>query len=220
MNKIKYVCSICQNRKFSRKYNAQRHNDLLHDGAAFIQYSSNSLITKNKTTVATTMHPKVRKPTYQATVNNNFATNKYQNDSNYSPSSFDYLSPFTFSKPFSKTIEKSNYEICSNPSFLLEKEDEAENRLYNHLDKMIGPFEKLEKLLTDAPYLAYPYNTIDALLTNIIISALGKPDPRKFIEKQLASYTRTYYRGKMINHVAKTFCMNPQGAIEYLKMLL
>ncbi len=50
-------------------------------------------------------------------------------------------------------------------------------------------FEKLEKLFVEAPYLIMPYKSIEGVLSNIIITALGKPDPVIYMQNKLALYT-------------------------------
>jgi len=82
---------------------------------------------------------------------------------------------------------------------------------------MITP---LEKLLTLVPNLIQGSGNLDAVLSNIIITALGKHDPAKFVQNYLSFYSRLYYRNKMILYVSRYLNMPAIRTVEYLKSLL
>jgi hypothetical protein len=65
-----------------------------------------------------------------------------------------------------------------------------------------------------------PHKSIQKILSKIIITALGKPDPILYMQNKLALYTRLFCRNKLISCVAKSEGMDSLSAIEYLKNIL
>ena len=112
------------------------------------------------------------------------------------------------------------YQNKSRTSILFMNEKEKENYLYYILEQMSVPFEKLEKLLIEEPYLIAPYIVIESFLSDIIIKALGMPDPVKAAHDNLAYYTRLHRRNKMISSVVTSEMMDVLSPIEYLKGIL
>jgi hypothetical protein len=99
-------------------------------------------------------------------------------------------------------------------------EGEKEDLLYNTLEKMAIPFEKLEKLFFEKPYLLKSCEDVEKKLSFIIITALESPDPVKVIQDNLDHYNRQYHGNKMIAYVAKTGKISTFDATEYLKSKL
>jgi hypothetical protein len=198
-----YLCSFCS-KKFSRKWNANRHNNDIHKGLSSIDYRSKKVINalnkpSSKITRGYSVNPKFKQ------FDNNFENNIYS--SSRSPPPF-------------RSFNNNYLKEKSNKSIYYMNEQEKEDFLYRNLEKMSVSFEKLEKLFVEAPYLIMPYNNIHEILSNIIITALGKPDPVTHIQNKLALYTRLYCRNKLISFVAKSECMDSLAAIEYLKNIL
>jgi hypothetical protein len=196
MNASGYLCSICL-KKYTRKWNAQRHNNDIHKGLAIIDYQlQNGNLTFNKQT-NTLLN-------YSATFKFNEKQNIFKNNNDIS----------TF-KPFNKI-----YQNKSRTSILFMNEKEKENYLYYILEQMSVPFEKLEKLLIEKPSLIAPNIVIESFLSTMIIKALGMPDPVKTVHDNLAYYTRLHRRNKMISSVVTSEMMDVLSPIEYLKGIL
>lgn len=201
MTKLKYVCSVCS-KSFSRKWNAQRHNDTVHKDTALIRHSSNVRSFNNKSKIYSHSLVKSKFKTVGSKFNSNPAD---------SPAS---LSSCQF-KSFN-----NYYQNDSNKFIMSVDEEEKENILYAKLETMIIPFEKLEKLLVMAPYLVQSNGNIDSILSNIIIMALGRHDPVKIIQNYLSLYSRLYYRNKMILYVSHFLKIPVISTIEFMKSLL
>jgi hypothetical protein len=175
MNKLIYKCSICS-KKFPRKWNAQRHNDI-HNNAALIEYSSNVKTNlDNRSKIYPYNHDKYKVKTFSS---------KHDNKNTKDFSTFSYSYAF---KSFN-----NYYQNNSNKTDKYTNETEKEDLLYDKLEKMIIPFEKLEKLLVLAPHLIQGNGNVDTVLSNVIITALGKHDPAKFVQNRLSLYSRLYY---------------------------
>jgi hypothetical protein len=203
MNKIKYKCSICS-KKFSRKWNAQRHNNNVHKDAASIKYFSNAKLGSNN---QSKIYP------YGLNISR-FKTSNSKLDTNIIKSS-------AYSSSYPIKSFNNFYQNNSNKHSIISiNEDKKEHLLYNKLEKMIIPFEKLEKLLTLAPSLIQGSGNIDTVLSNIIIAALGKHDPAKFVQDRLSFYSGLYYRNKMILCVSRYLKIPVIPTVEYLKSLL
>jgi|tagenome__1003787_1003787.scaffolds.fasta_scaffold20988661_1 hypothetical protein len=203
MNKLKYKCSICS-KKFSRKWNAQRHNNTMHKDVASIKYSSIGKLSSNN---QSKIYP------YGLNISK-FKTSKSKLNNNKIKSS-------TYSSPYPIKSFNNFYQNNSNKySIKSINEDEKENLLYNKLEKMIIPFEKLEKLFVMEPSLIQGSGNIDTVLSNIIITALGQHDPAKFVHNHLSFYSGLYYRNKMILCVSRSLRIDILSTVEYLKSLL
>jgi len=203
MNKLKYKCSICS-KKFSRKWNAQRHNNIMHKDVASIKYFSNAKLGSNSQSKIYSYGLNISKiKTSNSKLNNNIIK------------SSTYYSPYPI-KSFNNFYQNN----ANKSSIISINEGERENLLYNKLEKMIIPFEKLEKLLTLTPSLIQDSGNIDSVLSNIIINALGKHDPAKFVQNYLSLYSGLYCRNKMILCVSRYLKMPVIPTVEYLKSLL
>ncbi len=97
---------------------------------------------------------------------------------------------------------------------------EKEDLLYNTLEKMAIPFEKLEKLFFEKLYLYPQYKDAETKIFNMIIDALGKPDPAKAMEEYFIYHNKQYYSAKMIAYVAKYYDADTFTATELLKNVL
>ena len=205
MGKIKYKCSLCSKR-FSRKWNAQRHNNDIHKDIALIKHSSNVKMDSNR---QSKIYPYGLNISKFKTANSKFDSEPI----NFTPRSLSY--PF---KSFNNCYQNNS----KNPNVLMndDYDDEKETLLYNNLEKMIIPFEKLAKLFVMMPSLILGSGNIDTVLSNIIITALGKYDPAKFIQNYLSFYSRLYYRNKMILCVSRSLKLDFLPTVEYLKSLL
>ena len=204
MNKLKYKCSICS-KKFSRKWTAQRHNNIMHKDAALIKYFSNAKLGSNN-----------QSKTYSHGLNiSKFKTsNSKLNNNIIKSSTYSSLYPIkSFNNFYQNDTNKPSSIISIN-------DDKKENILYNNLEKMIILFEKLEKLFTLAPSLIQGSGNLDAVLSKIVINALGKHDPAKFVQNYISFYSRLYYRNKMILYVSRYLNMPVIPTIEYLKNLI
>jgi hypothetical protein len=126
----------------------------------------------------------------------------------------------TYSSPYPIKSFNNFYQNNSNNPIISINEDEKENLLYNKLKKMIIPFDKLEKLFVMEPSLIQGSGNIDTVLSNIIITALGKYDPAKFVQNHLSFYSGLYYRNKMILCVSRYLKIDILSTVEYLKSLL
>ena len=198
-----YICSFCS-KKFSRKWNAERHNNDIHTGLASINYRLNKRINA------------LNKPSSKTTRDYTTITKFKQFDHNYENKKY----PYSASLSSYNSYFNNHFKKKSNKSIYYMNEQEKEDYLNWKLEQMSVPFEKLEKLFVEAPYLIMPYNNIQEILSTMIITALGKPDPVIYIQNKLALYTRLYCRNKLISYVAKSEDMDSLAAIEYLKNLL
>jgi hypothetical protein len=202
-NAVGYICSFCS-KKFSRKWNAKRHNNDIHKGLSSIDYRlKKGIITLNK-------------PSSKITRDYATITKVKQFDRNFENKKYPYslsLSPF-------RSFNNNQFKKKSYKSIFYMDEQEKEDYLYRKLEQMSVPFEKLEKLFVEAPYLIMPLNNIQGVLSNIVITALGKPDPVIYIQNKLALYTRLYCSNKLISCVARNMNMDVTTAKEYLKNIL
>ena len=102
-------------------------------------------------------------------------------------------------------------------------EGQKEDFLCETLEKMAIPFEKLEKLFFEKLYLYPQYKDAETKIFNMIIDALGKPDPVKAMEDYfiyLIYHNKQYYSAKMIAYVAKHYNADTLTATEILKNVL
>ncbi len=196
----KFVCGICS-KSFSRRWNAQRHNDSLHYGMSCID---TKYIADNKENVFTNFN--THYPSTKATESSGFGISKHKPQTNtFRKHLFNPLDPFR-KKP--------------NNSFKFMNEDEKEQILYNTLEKMASPLEKLEKLLKEKTHVNVPYHEIDRILSNQILMALQMPNPVKVLQDLYTYYNRLYYSNKMILLVANSHNIDALTATEMMKTIL
>ena len=200
MKNLKYICSKCS-RTFSRRWNAQRHNDAIHKGLSniAIKYKSGNSVKAVKNRYGLY-------PSFSAASKSKEFKHLNQNDAN--DSSF---------KPFNNSgfhLKKPNKSVMSMG------EGEKDDFLNNTLEKMAIPLEKLEKLFFGRLWLTTPNKNIQNILSCIVIAALAMPDPIKFIQDCLTYYNRQYYITKIIWYVAKSHGVDTFSATEILKNVL
>ncbi len=107
-----------------------------------------------------------------------------------------------------------------NRSVMSMDEDQREDFLYKTLEKMAIPFEKLEKLFSEKLCFYSQNEDAETKIFNMIIDALGKPDPVKAMEGHFIYHNKQYYSAKMIAYVAKHYNCNTFKATEILKNVL
>jgi hypothetical protein len=113
-------------------------------------------------------------------------------------------------------LQKKKTKESVNPMDTEEREDDL---LYGKLEKMIVPFEKLEKLLFDKMYRNEPPENINKILTNVIILAIGSNNPAKVVQDNLTSYTRLHWTTKMISYVARSMGVGGFTAFTCMKSM-
>lgn len=133
MQNLKYSCSKCS-WAFSRRWNAQRHNDAIHKGLSniAIKYKSGNRVKAAK-------NRSVLYPSFSAALKSKEFRHLNQNNAN--DSSF---------KPFNNSgshLKKSNKSVMSMD------EGEKDDFLNNPLEKMAIPLEKLEQLFFGRSWL-------------------------------------------------------------------
>jgi hypothetical protein len=200
MNKPPYVCSTCS-RAFTRSWNAQRHIDSIHKGLSNINIKYKS----GKTIDALKNQPGFN-PSFGPASNSKglkYLNQKYANDS-----------AFRSYNNGGSPLKKWNRPVMPMD------EGQKEDLLYNTLEKMGVPFEKLEKLFFEKPYLLQPSEDVEKKLSFVIITALENPNPVKVIQDNLDHYNRQYHGNKMISYVAKNGRCSTFTATEYLKSKL
>jgi hypothetical protein len=194
-----YLCSFCSI-KFSKKWNAKRHNIDMHKGLPSIGYQLKKGINA------------LNKPSSRI-ARGHITISKFKPfDHNFENNAYSF-SPF-------KSFNNNHLKKKSKKSIFYMDEQEKEYFLYRNLEQMSVPFEKLEKLFVEAPYLILPSNDIKGVLSSIIIAALRKPYPVIYVQNKLALYTRLYCRNKLIFCFAKSADMDVFTAPEYLKGIL
>ena len=130
MTKLIYRCPLCL-KKFTRKWNAQRHNNDIHKDMALIEYSSNvKMGLDNRSKVYSYNLDKYKVKTSGSKDNNSNTTN---------------FSSFSYSYPYKSF--NNYYQNKSIKYFEPIDENEKEDSFYNKLEKIAIPFENFEKLL-------------------------------------------------------------------------
>ncbi len=102
---------------------------------------------------------------------------------------------------------------------MMDIEEREDDLLYGNLEKMIIPFEKLEKLFFEKMYRHEPPEKIDKILTNVIILASGSSNPAKVVQDYLTSFTRSHWTTKMISCVARSMGVDAVTAFAFLKSI-
>jgi hypothetical protein len=152
-----YTCSFCS-KKFSRKWNATRHNNDIHKGLASIDYRlKKGLIALNKPSSKIAPDYSIIPKFEQFDLY--FENNIYASPSLPPPSSY----------PF-RSFNNHHLKKKTNKSIFYMNEQEKDDLLYRNLEQMSVSFEKLEKLFVEAPYLIMPYKSIEEFLSNMIIT--------------------------------------------------
>jgi hypothetical protein len=101
----------------------------------------------------------------------------------YNNSNINDFSRFSRHYPF-KSFD-NYYSNNSKKSFKLMDENEKEDLLYDKLEKIALSFDKLEKLFVLSSHLIYGKEDIETILSKVIIDAIVKRDPAKFVQNQL-----------------------------------
>ena len=200
MNKTTYDCSTCS-KGFRRRYNAQRHIDTVHRGLSGVD-----IIHKTGNRVNALKNQPGFNPSFAAASKSREL--KHLNQKNANDISFG-----SFNNDGSP-LKKSNKTVIPM------NEGEKDDFVYETLEKMTIPFEKLVKLFFEKPDLLKPCEDIETKLSFIFISALDSLDPVKVIQDNLDHYNRQYHANKMIEYVAKSNKISTFAATEYLKFKL
>ncbi len=152
--------------------------------------------------------------------------NALENQSGFNPSFASATKSMEFKNLHQKNANDFSFKSFRNSGSPLNKlnrsvihmdEGEKEDLLYNTLEKMAIPFEKLEKLFFEKLYLLTPCDDVGKKISAIILAALESPDPVKVIRDNLTRYSRQYHGNKMIAYVATSGKINTFDATEYLK---
>ncbi len=175
MNENFYRCESCT-KKFSRKWNANRHIDNVHGGKgiAFNVYTGS--ISRDEL---------------------NYAGNAF--DSTLLPSGLEHI----------------NNLQTTNSSTLSEYLEEEDKRILAVVDKMVPPFEELEKLLINEPE-----NERMNILNNVIVFSLNSPNPVKYMQDSVNFYRSAIGMNKMVEHVAKRNNVSLNQARTYFRTMI
>ncbi len=200
MNKPSYGCSKCS-KTFRRRWNAQRHIDAIHMGLSNIdvKYKSGKTINALENQLG-----------FNASFASATKSMEFKNLHQKNANDFSFKSFRNSGSPLKKL----------NRSVIPMDEGEKEDLLYNTLEKMAIPFEKLEKLFFEKSHFLPPCDDAEKKLSAIILAALESPNPVKVVQDKLTHYSRQYHGNKMIAYVAKNGKIGTFTATEYLKSKL
>lgn len=111
----------------------------------------------------------------------------------------------------------TRYKDSVNP---LGVEERADDLLNGRLEKMMVPFEKLEKLLLDKVHRHENRVIINKILSKVIVQAVGSSNPSKITQGYLDYYNRLYWTNKMKSCVANSMNADTITTSIFLKGLI
>ena len=198
----KYACTSCK-KTFGRKYNAERHNKIVHDEMAMVydketdwKSSINKKIIPSNTIART--------------------TKSIESSSIYTPSKIESIEDIK--DPLSSQVYNNNLKDLYKSNLDLNiNENEDDQIVFNTIGKISPYIDTLDSLLLSRSMDNKDRNKI---LSSILISSLSTSNPASFIKEQINYYRSLIAMKRAISLISYHFNTDLKQARETLKGLV
>ena len=203
MAKKSYTCTNCK-QTFTRKFNAERHNNNVHNGiAAIFNKETEDKISDKRNIASRSFNIPAKPETKKGFLP--LKSDKDHKNSAFSPN-------HNNSKNLYKKRLEQEEEEADN-----EKDDENEQMVLKIIGKLSPYIDIFDSLLLSSGKGVQERNQI---LAELIISSLSSSDPFAFIKEQIEFYRSLIAMRRAISLTSQYYNIQPAKAKETLKALV
>ena len=199
MTKESYACTNCK-QTFTRKYNAVRHNNKVHNGIAVIFNKETGWISDKRNMITSSSNipakPAIKKP-----------SSKLESDKDSTHLILDQ------NHDNSKELHKKRLELETD----YDKDDENEQMVFKIIGKLSPYIDTLDSLLLSRGMGIQERNQLLAATLN---SSLVSLDPFLFIKEQIEFYRSLISMRRAISLTSQYYNIQPAEAKETLRALV